>query len=224
MTIKGDGIRCPTFWLWKSVPCAADGRVTILLHGDFWDSEISFCSLLEGKQRSLWSTILDWYSGQIQDFQCEVSALVPLYLRGFELFWIEQDKNLILSLPCVCISVIRHDSLVASLFPLTLYLSLVKPLSWKSAFLGNTLEMLKLLFNTTVLVNSGICFIKGKWTLPGTLGASSWFSTQMQAEKGYAVEKNGLIISYMWNYLSLLSFFNYLMCFFPLGAVGWHGV
>lgn len=162
MTIKGDGIRCPTFWLWKSVPYAADGTVTLLLHGDFWDSEICFCSLLEGKLKSLRSTILDWYSGQIQDFQCEVSALVPLYLRGFELFWIKQDKNLILSLPCVCTLGIQHESLVTSLFPLTLYLSLVKPLLWKSAFLGNTLEMLKLIFNTTLLVNSGVCFIEGK--------------------------------------------------------------
>lgn len=84
--------------------------------GDLRDSEICFCSLLEGKQKSLWSTALDWYSGQIQDLQCEVSALVPLYLRGFELFWIEQAKNLILSLPRVCILGIQHESLVTSLF------------------------------------------------------------------------------------------------------------
>lgn len=90
---------------------------------------------------------------------------------------------MILSLPCVCILGIHHESLVTSLFPLTLYLTLVKPLERKSASLGNTLEMLKLIFNTTVLVNPGVCFIKGKETLLTTLRASSWFSTQIQTEK-----------------------------------------
>lgn len=123
MTIKEGGIRCPTFWLWKSVSHAADGRVTILLYGDFWDSEICFCSPPEGKQKSLRSTILDWCSGQIQSFQCGVSALVPLCLRGFELFWIEQDNNLIFSLPYVCTLAMRHESLVTSLFPLTFHLT-----------------------------------------------------------------------------------------------------
>lgn len=115
MTIKGDGIRCPTFWLWKSVPYATDGRVTILLHGDFWNSEICFCSPLDRKQKALWSTILDLYSGQIQGFQCGVSVLIPLCLRGFELFWIDQSKNLILSLRYVCTLAIRHKSLVICL-------------------------------------------------------------------------------------------------------------
>lgn len=168
MTIKGDSIRCPTFWLWKSVPYAADGTVTILLHGDFWDSDICFCSLLEGKQKSLWSTILYWYSGQIQDFQCEVSALVPLNVRGFELFWIEQDKNLILSLPWVCILGIQHKSHATPLFPLTLYLSFVKPLQPENASLGNTLEMLKLILNSLlwwILVFASLKEKKHFWIL-----------------------------------------------------------
>lgn len=55
-------------------------------------------------------------------------------------------------------------------------------------------------------MNSGVCFIKGKETLLNTLGASSWFSTEIQVEKGYTVGKNGLIISHMWIYFSLIVF------------------
>ena len=45
----------------------------------------------------------------------------------------------------------------------------MKSLPGKSTSLGKTLEVLKLPFNTHVLVNSDVCFIEGKQTLLDTL-------------------------------------------------------
>lgn len=46
-----------------------------------------------------------------------------LVFEGFWLFWTEQDKNLIFSLPYVCTLAITYESLDISLFSLTFYLT-----------------------------------------------------------------------------------------------------
>lgn len=94
----------------------------------------------------------------------------------------------------------------------------MKTLPGKSTSLGNTLEVLKLEFNTDFLVDCDVCFIKGKQTLLITLGVSSWLSTETQAEKAYVARKKRSIFLHLRKlYLFVLSVsFEVLNEFFPI--------